>query len=86
VEEQRDKDTVRQVRRDLEEFKKRCNDLQCEVNELRKDRDSLKLDKNDLIIKHAKEVEDERNIRRTLNSENEKLKFRIKCLEDDLQK
>lgn len=77
---------IRQIRRDLEESKKRCSDLSVEVNELRKEKDSLKLEKNDLIIKQAKEVEDERNLRRTLNSENEKLKFRIKCLEDDLQK
>jgi len=44
----------------------------------------MKLDKNDLIIKQAKELEDERNIRRSLNTDTEKMKFRIKCLEDDL--
>jgi hypothetical protein len=37
-----------------------------------------------LIIKQAKEVEDERNLRRIQNTESEKLKFRVKCLEDDL--
>lgn len=31
-------------------------------------------------------MEDERNQRRVVNSENEKLKFKISCLEDDLQK
>jgi len=56
------------------------------MNEIRKERDNLKLDKNELIIKQAKEIEDERNIRRTLNSDNDKLKFRVRCLEDDLQK
>jgi len=72
------------VRRDLEEYKKRYSDANIEVCELRKERDALKLEKNDLIIKQAKEIEDERNIRRMLNSETEKLKFRVKCLEDDL--
>ena len=86
VEEQRDRDTVRQVRRDLEEFKKRYSDCNIEVCELRKERDVLKLEKNDLIIKQAKEIEDERNLRRMQNTEGEKLKFRVKCLEDDLQK
>jgi hypothetical protein len=46
----------------------------------------LKLEKNDLIIKQAKEIEDERNLRRMQNTEGEKLKFRVKCLEDELQK
>lgn len=64
IEEQRDKDTVRQVRRDLEEYKKRYSDCNIEVCELRKERDALKLEKNDLIIKQAKEIEDERNLRR----------------------
>jgi hypothetical protein len=77
---------VRQVRRDLEEYKKRYSDSNIEVCELRKERDALKLEKNDMIIKQAKEIEDERNQRRTLNIDSEKLKFRLKCLEDDLQK
>ena len=46
----------------------------------------MKLERNDILIKHAKEIEDERNTRRTTNIDNEKLKFRTKCLEDDLQK
>jgi hypothetical protein len=53
---------------------------------LRKERDSLKLEKNDLLIKHAKEMEDERNLRRSLATECEKLKFRVKCLEDEAHK
>lgn len=44
----------------------------------------MKLEKNELIIAHAKEVEEERNNRRLISSENEKLKFRVKCLEDDM--
>lgn len=60
--------------------------MSLEVTELRKERDSLKLEKNDLVIKQTKELEEERNLRRTLNTEHEKLKFRVKCLEDDLQK
>ena len=84
VEEQRDRDQLRQTRRDLEEFKKRFSDCSLELNELRKERDSLKLERNDTLIKHAKEVEDERNQRRTLTTEVEKLRFRLKCLEDDL--
>lgn len=61
LEDQRDRETIRQNRRDLEEYKKRASDFSIEMNELRKERDSLKLERNDLIIKQAKEVEDERN-------------------------
>ena len=86
VEEQRDRDTVRQVRRDLEEYKKRCSDQNTELNELRRERDALKLDKNDLIIKQAKELEDERNQRRAFAMDTDKFRFRVKCLEDDIQK
>ena len=39
-----------------------------------------------LASQAAKEIEDERNLRRMQNTESEKLKFRVKCLEDDLQK
>lgn len=72
------------MRRDLEEYKRRYSDLSNETNELRKERDTMKLEKNELIIHHVKELEEERNTRRVVNSENEKLKFRVKCLEDDL--
>lgn len=44
------------------------------------------MDKNDLLIKHAKEIEDERTTRRVLQTENDKLKFKNKCLEDDVHK
>ena len=57
-----------------------------DAQELSKERDSLKLEKNDMLIKHAKEMEDERNLRRSLATECEKLKFRVKCLEDDAHK
>jgi hypothetical protein len=86
VEESRDRDTLRQLRRELEEYKKRASDSALDAQELRKERDSLKLEKNDMLIKHAKEMEDERNLRRSLATECEKLKFRVKCLEDDAHK
>jgi hypothetical protein len=54
--------------------------------ELRKERDDQKMEKNDLIIKHAKDIEEERTLRRVLSTENDKLKFRVKCLEDDIHK
>lgn len=44
------------------------------------------MEKNDLIIRHAKEIEEERSQRRIITTENDKLKFKVKCLEDDVHK
>jgi len=74
------------MRRDVDDQKRRLCDAQQEAMELRKERDQLKIDKNELLIKNAKDVEQERNIRRVLQSENDKLKFKSKCLEDDVGK
>ena len=46
----------------------------------------MKIDKNELVIKNAKDVEEERNVRRVLQTENDKLRFQIKCFEDDVSK
>jgi len=74
---------IRKLRRDLDEAKRRLAESGSELAEVCKDRDSAKLDRNDSIVKHAKEVDNERTSRRVLQAENDKLKFRVKCLEDD---
>lgn len=60
--------------------------MNLEVNDIRKQRDFAVSEKNSLVIAHAKEIEAERNQKRLALSENEKLKFKVKNLEDDLQK
>jgi len=77
---------VRKLRRDVDEGKRRISDLNAELLEVRKERDVAKMDKNDLLIKHAKEIEEERTTKRVLQTENDKLKFKAKCLEDDVHK
>jgi hypothetical protein len=77
---------VRKLRRDVDEGKRRVSDLNAELMEVRKERDLAKMDKNDLLIKHAKEIEEERTTKRVLQTENDKLKFKAKCLEDDVHK
>ena len=74
------------MRRDIDDHKRRICDAQQEALDLRKERDQLKIDRNELLIKNAKDVEDERNHRRVLQSENDKLKFQNKCFEDDISK
>mmetsp|Transcript_6606 Transcript_6606/g.10623 ORF Transcript_6606/g.10623 Transcript_6606/m.10623 type:complete len:186 (-) Transcript_6606:907-1464(-) len=62
----KDREVQRQLRRDNEDFKRRINESQSEVLDLRKERDSLKIERNEQLIKNAKEVEEERNHRRVL--------------------
>ena len=86
LEESRDQEQVRKLRRDVDEAKRRISDLNAELIEVRKERDFAKMEKNDLLIKHAKEIEEERTTKRVLQTENDKLKFKAKCLEDDVHK
>lgn len=82
----KDREQSRQLRRDLDDVKRRYCEAQQEALDLRKERDQLKIEKNELLIKNAKDVEEERNHRRVHQSENDKLKFQLKCFEDDLSK
>ena len=82
----KDREQQRQLRRDVDDLKRRLCESQQESLDLRKERDQLKIDKNELLIKNAKDVEEERNHRRVLQTENDKLKFQKKCFEDDLSK
>ena len=77
---------IRKLRRELDEQKRRLQESTVEVSELRRDRDQLKMEKNDLIVKQAKEIEEERCVRRGQQAELDKLKFKVKCAEDELQK
>lgn len=63
------------MRRDIDDLKRRLCESQQEALDLRKERDQFKIDKNELLIRNAKEVEEERNQRRVLQTENDKLKF-----------
>ena len=54
------------MRRDVDEGKRRISDLNAELIEVRKERDLAKMEKNDLLIKHAKEIEEERTTKRVL--------------------
>ena len=66
LEESRDQEQVRKLRREVDEAKRRVSEQNQELIEIRKERDLAKMDKNDLLIKHAKEIEDERTTRRVL--------------------
>lgn len=44
------------------------------------------MERNNELVKYAKEFESERTSRRVLQAETDKLKFKVKCLEDDVHK
>ena len=74
------------MRRELDDSKRRHQEQGIEVGELRRERDTVKMERNDLLVKHAKEIEQERSERRGQQAEMDKLKFKSKCLEDELHK
>ena len=86
AEDRRDRDLIRQLRRETEEHKRRVTDLLTEVSDLRKERDLLKLDKGDSQVKHARELEEARNQARALTSEVERLQFKATQAEEERQK
>jgi uncharacterized membrane-anchored protein len=54
--------------------------------ELRKELDSVKMERNDMLVKQAQDIEEERSQRRLLAAENDKLKLKIKVFEDEVHK
>ena len=54
------------------------------MSELRKERDDAKERLTEVQINHNRDIEEERSKRRTYASENDSLKFKVQCLEDDL--
>jgi hypothetical protein len=54
--------------------------------ELRKELDQVKMERNDLLVKQAQEIEEERSQRRVLAAENDKLKLKVKVVEDEVHK
>jgi FtsZ-binding cell division protein ZapB len=83
AEDRRDRDLIRQLRRDVDENKRRCTELLSEAADLRKDRDSVKLERGDLQIKHQREMEELRNQIRLLTSEVDRLTFKQQTADDE---
>jgi len=68
----RDRELIRQLRRDLDEQKRRSTQLQSETNELRRERDLLKLEKNEQFIQFTREIEEAQGAKRQLQSDLER--------------
>jgi regulator of replication initiation timing len=83
ADDRRDRDLIRQLRREVDENKRRATELLSENSELRKERDTLKLDKGEATLKHTRDMEDIKNAHRQMLSECERLSFKCQVAEDD---
>ncbi|CAD8186555.1 unnamed protein product [Paramecium pentaurelia] len=86
VEDNKDRDTIRRLRKDLEEYKLKFNITDTENEELKNERDKIREEKNDIMIKFARQLDTERNDKRQFKSDFDKLQVRTRFLEDEFRK
>lgn len=86
AEDRRDRDLIRQLRREVDEHKRRATELLSENSDLRKERDQLKLDCGELSLRHTRDSEELRNALRLAQTECERAAFRCQVAEDERQK
>ena len=60
--------------------------MHTESTELRRERDSVKLEKNEMFVTMTKDLEEERSAKRQIQSELERNDFKVKCMQEDVQK
>ena len=77
VDDRRDRELIRQLRRELDDHKRRTSEMLTENTELRRERDVLKLDKNEQLIQFTKDLEEERNAKRMIQSELDRVSFKL---------
>ena len=79
----KDRELIRQIRRELDETKRRAADLHSETTELRRERDLFKMEKSEQFVQFTRDLEEERSSKRQLQSDVERLEFRLKAQTDD---
>eukprot|EP00347_Sterkiella_histriomuscorum_P015883 403355323 len=86
ADDKRDRELIRQLRRDLDENKRRITEMLTDSSDLRRERDLAKLEKNELVIQYTKDLEEERNQKRQIQSELDRVAFKLNCVEEEKQK
>ncbi|CAG9327302.1 unnamed protein product [Blepharisma stoltei] len=86
LEDASDKDIIRALKKERDEFKLRVEKLFEECDEIRKSRDAIKNEKNDLMIRYNHDVEEEKNKQRILNIDKDKFAIQNKDLQEQLYK
>ncbi|CAD8181371.1 unnamed protein product [Paramecium pentaurelia] len=86
IEDSKDKDVIRRLRKDLDEYKLKYNNADTENQELRIERDKIREEKNEIMIKFARQIDQERNDKRQYKSDFDKIQIRTRFVEDELRK
>ena len=81
ADDKKDRELIRQLRRDLDTHKRKEQELLTESTELRRERDSIKLEKNETFVQFTKDLEEERSTKRQIQSELERNDFKMKCMQ-----
>ena len=66
ADDKKDRELIRQLRRDLDTHKRKEQELLTEATELRRERDSIKFEKNEMFVQFTKDLEDERSSKRSI--------------------
>jgi len=82
----KDKELIRTMKREVEEYKRKALDALKETAELRKQRDELRLEKSTLTIEHAKQLEEARNAERRAREEIDDAHSKMQKIEEELTK
>lgn len=86
LDDHRDRDMIRDLRRELDEYKRRYADALTDSTDMRKARDEATSLIADLQVQHSSDLESERNKRRDLESQVDKLRFQLQCKDEEMAK
>jgi len=84
VEDTRDKEIIRTLRRELDDIKFRYDENENEMEELRREKERLRDEKNDILIKLNKQVDVEKNEKRAQKAEVDRLLIKLRQMEHAL--
>ena len=80
MDDKKDRELIRQLRRELDTHKRREQALNSEATELRRERDLIKMEKNEQFVQLTKDLEDEKGAKRGMQSDLERNEFKMKCM------
>ena len=86
LEDPTDKETIRRLQRENEEKKSKVQSLGQEIDNVRKAREVLAAEKNNIFISSNKEIEEERSVRRTITHEKDRLEVQYKDATETLSR
>jgi chromosome segregation ATPase len=80
-----EKESMRSLKHELDSYRRNFSDLQSEITNLRKEKELILSEKNEIKITYLKELDQEKLKNKVVNNDNEKLQLTLKNIESDLQ-